>query len=472
MWKRTCWTSPGRTKAVVSEPETNSELRAQEGQELNGRLIDAKDHQALAEARERTVARLRLLWNERAFLLRVALCGMALSTVVAFLIPKRYTATARLMPPDATSGNASILAALAGRSELAGLAQSALSLKTTADLFVGILESNTVRDGLIQKFGLQAVYRDRYLEDARADLAGHSGISEDLKSGIITVSVVDRDPQRAGAMAEEYVNELNWVVSQLSISSAHRERTFLEQRLAEVNQELETAERDFSEFSSKSGTIDITEQGKAMVTAAAMQQGQLIATESELEALRQIYTNNNVRVRAAEARIAELKRQLEELGGSGASQTSGILALYPSIRKLPVLGITYADLYRKVKVEEAVFQALTQEYELAKVEEVKEIPTVKVLDAPSVPQKKSFPPRLLVVMLGTFLALTGGTAWLLGHAAWRAIDAADPRRALAVAVGSDLRSVVSWVSVNRLSGGRLLSGMGNGFPGQNTKGGP
>lgn len=352
-----------------------------------------------------------------------------------------------------------MLAALATRSELAGLAQSALLLKTTADLFVGILESNTVRDDLIRRFRLQAVYGDRYVEDAREDLASHSGISQDLKSGIITVSVVDNDPQRAEALAEEYINELNWVVSQLSTSSAHRERTFLEQRLAQVNQELEAAEKDFSEFSSKNGTIDISEQGKAMVTAAAMQQGQLIATESELEALRQIYTNNNVRVRAAEARITELKHQLEELGGSGATQTNGIQALYPPIRKLPVLGITYADLYRKVRVEEAVFEALTREYELAKVEEVKEIPTVRVLDAPSVPQRKSFPPRLLVVMLGTFLTLTGATAWVLGHAAWQAIDVADPRKAFAVVVGSDLRSVMSSVLVNNTGRAGLLSGM-------------
>jgi capsule polysaccharide export protein KpsE/RkpR len=432
----------------VSELGSNLKFGTPEGQEPNGLLIDAKDHRALAETRQRTVARLQLVWNKRVFLLRVALLGMALSGVVASLIPKRYMGTARLMPPDATSGNASMLAALAGHTELAGLAQSALSLKTTADLFVGILESNTVRDGLIQKFGLQTVYRDRYLEDAREDLAGYSGISEDLKSGIITVSVVDRDPLRAAAMAEEYVNELNWVVSNLSTSSAHRERTFVEQRLAQVNQELETAERNFSEFSSKNGAIDITEQGKAMVTAAAMQQGQLIATESELEGLRQIYTDDNVRVRAAKARIAELKHQLEELGGTGAAPTSGIQALYPPIRKLPVLGVTYADLYRRVKVEEAVFEALTQEYELAKVEEVKEIPTVKVLDAPSVPQKKSFPPRLLVTMLGTTLALIGGTAWVLGHSAWQNIDASDPRKTLAVAVWSDLRSVMPLVSVN------------------------
>jgi len=256
-------------------------------------------------------------------------------------------------------------------------------------------------------------------------------------------------------MAQEYVNELNWVVSHLSTSSAHRERGFLEQRLAQVKQELEAAENDFSQFASKSGAIDIQEQGKAMVTAAATLQGQLIAAESELEALRQIYTDDSVRVRATEARVAELKRHLERLGGKGASETSGIQSLYPPIRQLPVLGVTYADLYRKVKVEEAVFETLTQEFELAKVEEAREIPTVKVLDAPTVPQKKSFPPRLLIAALGTMLALAFGVTWVLGQAAWEATDAADPRKALASEVWSDVRAALPWASQNGSEIGRL-----------------
>jgi capsule polysaccharide export protein KpsE/RkpR len=435
---------------------SNSDEQALATQEPEGLLIEAVDERALAEARERNIARLRLVWSERRWLFRVALWGLVLGTAVAFLIPKRYSSTARLMPPDQTSNGAgAMLAALSGRAgSLAGMAESALGLKTTGDLFIGILQSDTVRDDLIQKFGLQKEYRDRYLEDARKDLASHTDIAEDRKSGIITVRVTDHNPARASLMAQEYVNELNWVVSHQTTSSAHRERLFLEQRLAQVRQELETAEKDFSQFASKNGTIDIKEQGKAMVTAAATLQGEMIAAESELEGLRQIYTDNNVRVRATQARVGELKRQLEKLGGKGTGETSGIQSFYPPIRQLPVLGVSYADLYRKVKVEEAVFETLTQEYELAKVEEAKEIPTVKVLDTPAVSHKKSFPPRLLIMFLGTFLALTAGTAWVLGRAAWEATETADPRKALAAEVWSDVREALPWASQNGSGTGR------------------
>lgn len=425
------------------------EQRILETPEPHSLLIEEMDERGLAKVRERTVARLGLVWNARRFLFRVAVWGFLLSTVVAFVIPKRYAATARLMPPDQTLGTGETLATLAGRAGgLAGMAQSALGFKTTGDLFVGILESDTARDDLIRKFSLKREYGDHYLQNAREDLASHSGISQDLKTGIITVSVVDNDPQRAAAMAQEYVNELNWVVNHQTTSSAHRERVFLEERLGQVKRELETAENDFGQFASRNGTIDIKEQGKALVTAAATLQGQLIAAESELEGLRQIYTDNNVRVRATAARVGEMKRRLEELGGKGAGEASGIQSLYPPIRQLPVLGVAYADLYRKVKVEEAVFETLTQEYELAKVEEAKEIPAVNVLDAPSVPEKKSFPPRLLIMALGTTLAFMAGTAWVLGRAAWEATNTADPRKVFATKVWGDIREVLPWLSPN------------------------
>src|SRR4029077_15105148 len=138
-------------------------------------------------------------------------------------------------------------------------------------------------------------------------------------------------------------------------------------------------------------------------------QGQLIATQTQLESLRQIYTDSNVRVREAQARVDELGRQLRKIGGqsgNAAPTTDGgdAESMYPSIRQLPVLGVRYADLYRQTKVEEAVFQTLTQEYELAKVQEAKETPTVKVLDPPNIPEKKSFPPRGLIGLGGTLFA--------------------------------------------------------------------
>ncbi|HEV2299810.1 MAG TPA: Wzz/FepE/Etk N-terminal domain-containing protein [Candidatus Acidoferrales bacterium] len=413
----------------------------------DGLLIDAVDEQTLRMAREQNAARVRVLWNNRKFLLRSAVGGLVVATALAFLLPTRYTASAGLMPPNNNGTGSNLMTAmLASRvgGGLASLAQGALGIQTTGALFIEILKSDTVRDDVIQKFDLQKVYGTRYMADARTELLDHTGISEDEKSGVITINVVDHDPKRAAAMAQEYVNELNWVVNNLSTSSAHRERDFLDSRLTQVKADLESAEQQFSQFASKKGAIDIPEQGKAMVTAAATLQGQLIAAESELQGFRQIYTDNNARVRSLQARVNELRGSLEKIAGTNASEKSSIQQLYPSLRELPLLGVGYADLLRHMKVEEAVFETLTQEDELAKVEEAKEIPSVRVLDPPEVPQKKSFPPRMTLIALGTFLGFVLGATWILTNSAWKAIDPNDPRKSVATEVWTDVRASLPW----------------------------
>jgi capsule polysaccharide export protein KpsE/RkpR len=400
-------------------------------------LTPAREAQETLQGGGNSVVYLRLLWEHRRLLARAAFWGLLASSLLAFLVPVRFESTARLMPPDSiqTGGLAMAAAALSGSAGgLGGIASDMLGLKSTSDIFVGILSSRTVQDKLIQQFDLNKLYGDRRMEDARKDLAERTGISVDRKSQIITLTIIDHDPRRAAAMGEAYVAELNRLVAELSTSSARRERIFLEERLRTVNQDLEVAEKEFSQFSSKNTAIDIKEQGKAMVEAAATLQGQFIAAEAELEGLKQIYTDQNVRVRSVRARIAELRRQLEKLGGKGEKgDPSGQQAdyLYPSIRKLPLLGVTYADLYRRTRVQEAVFETLTKEYEMAKVQEAKEIPTVKILDTPNIPGKKSFPPRLLIMLLGTAFATALATIWVFGKRTWDETDANDPRKVLA-----------------------------------------
>jgi len=401
------------------------------------------------------VVHLRLLWEQRRLIARLALYGFLASTLIALLIPARYESTARLMPPDNTQSGGLAMAAAAisgGAGSLGNIASDVLGIKSTSDIFVGILSSRTVQDKLVQEFDLRKLYGDRRMEDARRDLAARTGISVDRKSQIITITVADHDPKRAAAMGQAYIEELNRLVAELSTSSARRERMFLEERLKAVNQDLEAAEKDFSQFASKNAAIDVKEQGKAMVEAAATLQGQLIAAESELEGLRQIYTDNNVRVRSVRARIDELKHQLDKLGGKGESMTevSGQPndSLYPSIRKLPLLGVTYADLYRRTRVQEAVFETLTKEYELAKVQEAKEIPTVKVLDSANIPEKKSYPPRSLIIFLGTAMAFAAATTWVFGKTTWEQTDSNDPRKLFAREVFTTVKATIPHFSQN------------------------
>lgn len=414
-------------------------------------------------ARAKAVSRLRLLWGQKEKILRITAAGLVLFLVLAFVIPRKFESTTRLMPPDQPNAGMAVLGMLTGKSApgaVGALADQFLGLKNSGDLFIGILKSRSVEDDLITKFNLRKVYHEKKWEDARDKLADKTDVSEDRKSGIIAVRVTDHDPQRAAAMAQEYIDALNRMVTHLNTSSAHRERVFLEERLGQVQIDLEAAEKDFSQFASKNTALDIKEQGRAMISAGAAVEGQMIAAQTELEGLRQIYTENNVRVRTLEARIAELRREAEKVGGSapqaGNGQPGGSAnnsqanpnqpnnndLLYPSIRQLPILGVTWADLYRRAAVQEKVFETLTQEYELAKVEEAKETPSVKVLDNPNVPEK-GFPPRFWFVFIGTILSMIGGIAFVIGGARWQEVDPHDPGKLLAIEVFEGVKTLAS-----------------------------
>jgi capsule polysaccharide export protein KpsE/RkpR len=275
-----------------------SQFSANQEQEIltNSILEEAVAYREAKHARrEQFFALLRLLWARREFLYRAAAVGLLCATVVAFLIPARYESTTQLMPPDdKTSSNVAMIAALAGQAgDLGAMAGDLLGKKTTGELFIGILKSRSTADAIIDQLNLKRVYGTRFEETAEIILRDNTTIVEDRRSGIISITVSDRDRHRAAKIGEAYIGELNRLVAQLSTSSARRERIFLEGRLETVKQNLESAEKDLSEFSSKNATIDIKEQGKTMVEAAAVLQGQLIAAESELEGLKQIYNSKN-----------------------------------------------------------------------------------------------------------------------------------------------------------------------------------
>src|SRR5438552_3082009 len=295
----------------------------------------------LADPREWQAERLRLLWKRRRFFLRAGTLGLIASTVVAFLIPKSYTSTTQLMPPDpqSTSGMAMMAAMAAkGGGGLAGVAGDLLGLKSSGALFIGVLRSETSQDRLVEQFDLKKVYGARLAIDARMGLDENTSISEDKKSGIITISVTDHSPQRAAALANAYVDELNSRASELSTSSAHRERVFLEGRLKVAKQDLDDASNQLAQVASKHNTLDIQQEGKAMLDTAGTIAGELIAAQSQLEGLRQIYTDNNSRVRSLNARVAELRRQLEKLGGTqgnGAKSPQALSSTKPEAADPP-----------------------------------------------------------------------------------------------------------------------------------------
>jgi len=405
--------------------------------------------------------RARLLWQHRRLLARVTVVSLIVGLVIAFTIPKQYTAVTTIMPPDQQGGSSALLlSALAGRGSslgaLGSIAGSVLGEHPTTALFIELLQSGTVGGHLINRFNLKHVYHTRYNIDTAKHLARLTKITDDKKSGVITIKVQDRDPVRARDLAQAYLDELNGLVTRTSTSAAHQERLFIEKRLQTVQGDLERAQLELSEFSSKTSTVDIKEQTRAMVDAGARVQGELLVEQSGLQALRQIYGDGNVRVKETEARVAALQRDLNKMTGSSAplipqmaddnNANSGAEdkgELYPPLRQLPRLAVPYADLYRRVRVQEAVFELLTQQYEIASIDEAKDTPVIKVIDPPGVPEKKSFPPRLLVALFFAFLAFGGTSAFILMRENWSNVDPRDPRKILASEVMPVVRQRLS-----------------------------
>ncbi len=406
------------------------------------------------------IARAHLLLAHRRLLLRTAITALVLSLVLAFSIPKRYTATARIMPPDSNGGTgALLLAAMAGRgsslSALGGLAGGLLGGHSSTALFLDLLRSGTVTGEIIDRFNLQHVYRKRYRVDTAKALARRTEITDDKKSGVITVSFQDTNPTRARDVAQAYLDGLNRIVTHTNTSAARQERIFIEHRLKGVGVDLERAQRRLADFSSRSSTVDIKEQTRAMVDAGARVQGELLVEQAGLESLRQIYGESNVRVRSAQARIASLRGDLGKLAGSSADlgadsasatqnnsgPTSALNAgafsgsgLYPPLRQLPRLAVPFADLYRDLRVQETAFDLLTQQYEISRLEEAKDVPIVSVIDPPGVPEKKSFPPRLWLSLAITAAVMLLETALLILRDEWQHLPAEDPHRTLLRAV--------------------------------------
>lgn len=381
------------------------------------------------------------LWEARRFILSTAVTGGLLSVILALMQPKQYESTTSLMPPtNRSTSESSLLAGMAG--PLAAAGSNALGLQTKGALYEKVLESRTVQDHLINQFDLRNVYHTVTYNDTRLRLSANTQISDDRKSGVITITVKASSPQLAAELAKGYVDELNTLMAQLDMSSAHREREFLENRLKDVEAGLENDATQLGQFSSKNTVVAGEDQNRAIMTAVETLRGQAIAAKADLAGLQAAYSPGNERVRAAQAKIDELQRELAQMRGSGVPGAEDVDG-FPSIRALPLLGVKYADIYRHLVVQTSIFETLTKQYEMAKVEEARDIPTVRVLDAADVPEKKSHSVRTLMVLSGTVLAFLLACGYVLVQGWWKSSNSPWRRlvEEIAAAVITDISRV-------------------------------
>ena len=347
------------------------------------------------------------------------LAGLA-ALGIAFVVPPTFTATAVILPPLQQQSAAA--AALQSLGALAGVAGAAAGIKNPADQYVALMESTRVRDRIIDAFGLMEVYQADFREDARKALANNVHIAAGKQDGLIRIEVDDRDPQRAAAIANRYVEELRLLLNELAVTEAQQRRRFFEEKLAEARDRLTRAQTALQASGINEGMLRA--EPRAAAEQYASLRAQVTAAEVRLQAMRVYLTEQAPEVQRALAELAALRQQLARVEAVNAKAATG----------------DYIGLYRDFKYAETLFDLFARQYELARVDESREGLLVQVVDSAQPPERKSKPKRALVAVLTT---LATGLVLMLAvliRSAWRNA-ARDPESAAKMA---QLRKLLRW----------------------------
>ncbi len=342
---------------------------------------------------------LRVLVRNLPLITKITAAVAILSVLYSLTLTNKFTATATLLPPskEAAGGASALLASMGG-----GLAGLAGGLGGTTDLYLGILKSRTVADGVIKRLELQPLLKSKDADSTRKRLAGLVKFQAGTKDGIISITATYKEPVMAAKLANTFVEELQRRSTQLNLTKASTERNFLEKRITVVKQDLKSAEDEMKRFQVQNKTIKADDQARVAIEGVAKLRAELTTSEVRLAALRNSLTDESAEVQTLLAGIAKARSQLTSM--SGSDNDGGVI---PSVGNAPSLGVEYLRRLRELKTQEALYEQLTKQYELAKINEARDSSAIQVLDEAVPPLRKSKPSRAMMVILATVTAFFG-----------------------------------------------------------------
>jgi len=329
-----------------------------------------------------------------------------LTFTIASFLPKWYQSSASIFPPENESGALSLASSLLGGgvgSLLSGSGMSLPAFATLSDIYSAVVQSRTVAESVIEDNNLMEVYGTGSPEKALLALAGHTAVAIE-PNGIIRIAVEDKDPQRSRVLVLSYLNHLNRVNRESRSSQASATRQFIEERLEQSKKDLAKAEEASKSFQLENKAISIIDQVKATIENLAELNSQLVKEQIELGVLQRFLLPSHTQIKQKEATIAEIETQISKLqSGKGLDPADSSLII-PAF-KTPDLSLEFFRLTRNLKIQEAIFELLTQQHEQAKIQEMRNTPTIQVLDQPRVPELKIRPKRVTLSLVAGMLCL-------------------------------------------------------------------
>lgn len=336
-----------------------------------------------------------LIW----FPLAVALAAVVISS----LMPNEYKATTRLLPPQQSqSGAAAMLSQLGGA---AGAVAGVAGLKNPNDLYVAMLKSRTVADRQIAGFDLTKVYDVETMGKARTMLEENTLISAE-KSGLITIDVIDKDSKRAASLANGYTSELARLTTVLAVTEAAKRRLFFERQLELAKVNLAKAELALKSGLDAHGVISVDSESRAILETVGRVRAQISAKEIEINAMQAFVTTNNQQYKRAQQELSSLREELSKLE-NGRPAVPGTYASNSGDR----VGLENIKILRDVKYHQMLYELLSKQYEVARLDEAKDFALIQVLDPAIEPERKFKPRRAVITLMSFVIALFAAIAW-------------------------------------------------------------
>jgi uncharacterized protein involved in exopolysaccharide biosynthesis len=352
---------------------------------------------------------LLVIAERKSTIILATLIGMLITTGLVLMKHPVFTAKAVVLPPQQGQSSAGLLTQLGNLASLTGLGSTAA--KDPNDLYMAVLQSNTVEDGLIKRLNLMAAYKAKKLTEARFALASNSKFVSE-KGGMISITVKDEDPRRAAQIANAYVDELHDINSRLIIGEAAVRRNFFAQQLALEKDRLTDAEIALQQTEEKTGAISPTGQTGVVISQVASLQAQIIGREVQLDALRTSSTDQNPDVIRLNNEIAGMRDQMAKLESLQKGRKPGDISL--TSRSLPEDQVAFLRKQRDVQYHTLIFDLIARQFEAARLDEAKASPLIQVLDPAEPPERKSGPYRALWMLVGLILGFIFGCVRVIG----------------------------------------------------------
>jgi tyrosine-protein kinase Etk/Wzc len=345
---------------------------------------------------------LQILFRWRKFYLITIFGVCVVAAIISLILPKYYQSTATILPPVTSGGFESLIP-----DEIRGFFGSFAGENVEVSTYMAILGSRNLREKMIGKFDLTHVYRFQepyHIEDLLRVLDKNIAVTFDGQNPL-RVSVVDRDPKRAAEMVNFMVTELDQMYQKIKNQQAHFNRAFLEGRVEETRAALTVYEDSLRIFQEQNQAISPTDQAVAAIKIASDLVAQLMALDVQIQVLENSVQSDHPQLKMLREQRKGIQNQIKLLTQSSDGKSIESIPM-PGLDQLPKLGMRYLQLYREVEIRNKLLEFLIPQYEQARIQEVRDTPTVTVLDEGRVPTKRIKPKRkklVLVTALLTFL---------------------------------------------------------------------